>query len=175
MKQYCVYIHHLIREDLYYIGVTCRSTVRFNNSLYIGTALYPYLDLSIPFKQNPNIETDTGPSTLTYEQSRFVEDILIRNFHPDKVINRQKSGLDRNSGHYHRLRYNDKKNDEAYIEKCRQDAAKRRSTPWGKIYDRVHAYNQNHTPIETPLEAKQKYLEWGYIPNYIKNSDLLKS
>lgn len=42
-----------------------------------------------------------------------------------------------------------------------------------KIYKRVCNYNCTHTPIETPLEAKQKYLEYGYIPSYIKNDDLL--
>lgn len=46
------------------------------------------------------------------------------------------------------------------------------STPEGKIYNRVKNYNRNHTPIETPMEAKQKYLQWGYIPTYIKNDDL---
>lgn len=45
------------------------------------------------------------------------------------------------------------------------------STPEGKIYDRVRKYNRCHTPIETPLEAKQKYLETGYIPSYIKSDD----
>lgn len=49
-----------------------------------------------------------------------------------------------------------------------------RSTPEGKIYNRVKAYNQYHPneAIETPMEAKQKYLQWGYIPAYIKNDDL---
>lgn len=42
-----------------------------------------------------------------------------------------------------------------------------------KIYYRVTNYNRNHTPIETPLEAKQKYIETGYIPSYIKNDDLI--
>lgn len=30
-----------------------------------------------------------------------------------------------------------------------------------------------HTQIETPLEAKRKYLESGYIPPYIKSDDLI--
>lgn len=47
------------------------------------------------------------------------------------------------------------------------------STPENKIYTRVKDYNRKHTPIETPLEAKQKYLETGYIPSYIKNNDLI--
>lgn len=50
-----------------------------------------------------------------------------------------------------------------------------RSTIEGRIYDRVHSFNQKHPDrkIETPLEAKQKYLQRGYIPNYIKNDDLV--
>jgi len=54
-------------------------------------------------------------------------------------------------------------------------AKKWRSTPAGKIYDRVHSFNQKHPDQikETPLEAKNKYLEWGYIPDYIKNNDLI--
>lgn len=42
-----------------------------------------------------------------------------------------------------------------------------------KIYNRVASYNQRHIPIETPLEAKTKYLQYGYIPSYIKNDDLI--
>lgn len=48
------------------------------------------------------------------------------------------------------------------------------SSPEGKIYNRVTNFNRLHPNkiIETPKEAKQKYLETGYIPNYIKNNDL---
>lgn len=51
---------------------------------------------------------------------------------------------------------------------------KQRSTPEGKIYNRVCAFNHYHPDQikETPLEAKQKYLQWGYIPDYIKSDDL---
>lgn len=44
--------------------------------------------------------------------------------------------------------------------------------PEWKVYNRVKNYNRYHTPIETPMEAKNKYLEYGYIPSYIKNDDL---
>lgn len=49
-----------------------------------------------------------------------------------------------------------------------------RSTPEGKIYNRVNSFNKRHPDKikETPLEAKQKYLQRGYIPDYIKNDDL---
>lgn len=42
-----------------------------------------------------------------------------------------------------------------------------------KLLRKMNNYNKYHTPIETPLEAKQKYLKTGYIPNYIKNDDLI--
>lgn len=53
-------------------------------------------------------------------------------------------------------------------------AKKWRSTPEGKIYGRVYSYNRKHPDQikETPMEAKQKYLQWGYIPDYIKSDDL---
>lgn len=52
-----------------------------------------------------------------------------------------------------------------------------RKTPQGKIYGRVKHFNDRHPDkkIETPAEAKQKYLDWGYIPDYIKNDDLSNS
>lgn len=50
-----------------------------------------------------------------------------------------------------------------------------RSSPAGKIYNRVNSFNQRHpdSKTETPKEARQKYLETGYIPSYIKNNDLI--
>lgn len=59
-------------------------------------------------------------------------------------------------------------------EYSKQHLKQLRSTPEGKIYNRVNSFNQRHPDkiIETPLEAKQKYLQRGYIPDYIKNDDL---
>lgn len=52
---------------------------------------------------------------------------------------------------------------------------RRNQKPERKIYNRVTNWNRTHPDeiCETPLEAKQKYIETGYIPNYIKNNDLL--
>lgn len=54
------------------------------------------------------------------------------------------------------------------------------STVEGKIYNRVASYNHRKNKqdkydqiYETPAEAKQKYLDSGYIPSYIKNDDLI--
>lgn len=51
----------------------------------------------------------------------------------------------------------------------------KRSTPAGKIYNRVNSYNQRHPDcmIITPMEAKEMYELTGYIPYFIKNDDLI--
>lgn len=68
------------------------------------------------------------------------------------------------------IRRNDK---QAYDKEYRKQYDKQRlSTPERIIYYRVRNYNKYHTPIETPMEGKQKYLQWGYIPVYVKNDDL---
>lgn len=65
-------------------------------------------------------------------------------------------------------------NDPEWVEHHREVVRKRLQTPEGKVYNRVSAYNQAHPgqEIETPLEAKRKYLESGYVPTYIKHDDL---
>lgn len=80
-----------------------------------------------------------------------------REDHRDELNNKQKE--------YYKNHSTERKE---YIKKWR-------STPEGKIYDRVHGFNQRHPDriIETPLEAKQKYLQRGYIPDYIKSDDLI--
>lgn len=42
------------------------------------------------------------------------------------------------------------------------------------IYNRVKQYNIKNpkNPVETPKEARDKYLATGYIPQYIKHDDL---
>ena len=65
-------------------------------------------------------------------------------------------------------------NDQEWVEQHREAVRKNIQTPEGKVYNRVNAFNQRHPDraVETPLEAKLKYLETGYIPDYIKNDDL---
>lgn len=67
-----------------------------------------------------------------------------------------------------------RKNDPEFVERCREYGKNRRSTPEGRIYDRVNAFNRYHPDraIETPKEARDKYLATGYIPTYIKHDDL---
>lgn len=66
--------------------------------------------------------------------------------------------------------------DPEYAEYHRQYNRKWLSTPEGKIYSRVKEFNRYHPDriVETPLEAKRKYIESGgtIIPDYIKHDDL---
>lgn len=68
-----------------------------------------------------------------------------------------------------------KKHRDEHLEKMKLYNEQRRSTPEGKIYGRVANFNRLHPDkvIETPKEAKNKYLEYGYIPSYIKTDDLI--
>ena len=65
-------------------------------------------------------------------------------------------------------------NDQEWRENHKKIMRNRISTSEGKIYNRVNAFNHDHPDraIETALEAKNKYLQTGYIPDYIKNNDL---
>lgn len=67
-----------------------------------------------------------------------------------------------------------RKNDTEFAERYREYNRKKLATPEGRIYDRVKAFNRYHPDraIETPKEARDKYLENGYIPQYIKHDDL---
>lgn len=59
-------------------------------------------------------------------------------------------------------------------EKCREQAKNYRHSNCGKIYYRVFDLNRRHPDraVETPMEAKLKYLDSGYIPQYIKHDDI---
>lgn len=90
-----------------------------------------------------------------YEEHK--EEIKIKQDNPE-LKNEKKKYM----GEYHRR--------EEYKIKQRD----RRHQPEFKIYDRVLVFNCRHPDriTETPLEAKNKYLEYGYIPTYIKSDDL---
>lgn len=184
-KKYALYIHHVLKEDLFYVGITANINRRFVNYRYERTSLSDYLDKTIPFKQNKNIETVCTEPLYTYEEAKFVEDWFITAFKPGKCINKQRSNLvwSNNPKEYKRKWSKEHSHDPKRIEQIMEwqknhkdkmnEATKRwQSTPGGKIYTRVQKYNRYHQPVETPLEAKQRYLSEGYIPNYIKHDDI---
>lgn len=166
-------------DKMYYAGMSNQQPKnRHRQSQYKGIELEPYIE-----KYGwDSMEISILQDNMTEEQALYWEGRLI-DFYCSigRCINKRRSGgwtKDKEKvSKYHkqydkehreqRRQYNKK-----HREERKQYDAKRRSTPEGKIYNRVKNYNHNHTPIETPMEAKQKYLESGYIPDYIKNDDL---
>lgn len=165
-KGYWVYALITPEKDAY-IGMSKRQPCqRWQPSLYKTTALCQYIER---FGWE-NIEHRVLIDNLTKQQAEQVEDWFVTKITEDGFcINSNRSGgIERdNRKEYDKARYQANREErKAYNKQCF-------STPEGKIYSRVAAYNQTHTPIETPIEARTKYLEFGYIPSYIKNHDLI--
>ena len=153
------YGHIVVPEKLIYIGSSDEPECckRWNPSGYRKTELYPYIEKC----GWDNIKHIVFKDGLTPKQAEQLEDLLITQAKIDGwCINKRGSGGEARDN---------LKNYQIEVNK------KRLSTPEGKIYNRVHRYNEYHPDrkIETPLEAKNKYLEYGYIPSYIKNDDLV--
>lgn len=180
---YRVYVIHIKDADKYYVGITKQKPYkRFKYRGYMQCpGLWQYIKSgykpNASLRENPNIEIEMTEPLYTEKEARFIEDWFITAFKPGKCVNTYRSGFikakdskkwDRD---FQKKKY--KLNPQKYVERSRTF----RSTPEGKIYNRVCAFNHRHPgmAIETPLEAKQKYLEWGYIPDYIKSDDLTAS
>lgn len=150
---YWVYAH-TTQNGLYYIGMSkTQPCERWRKSHYKTSVLAPYI------KQYgwENIQHKVLIDGLTKEQAEQWEDKLIMALSMNGLcINENRSGgIERDDIKGYMRQYN--------------------STPEGKIYYRVSNYNNYHPnkAIETPAEAKRKYLDFGYIPNYIKHDDLV--
>lgn len=166
---------HVTPDGLFYIGMSKQQPYeRWRKCNYKSTALQTYIEKYGWDKIRHFIFKDG----LTREQALQLEDLLIQEATKGEYcINKQRSGLIyvTNKNAYYRQHY---ATNEEYREKRKvydkQRKQQRRETPEGKIYNRVSSYNQRHPDlkIETPKEAKQKYLDTGYIPTYIKNNDL---
>lgn len=125
-----------------------------------------------------NIEHKVLVDGLTKAQAEQWEDRIIQALSMNGMcINKNRSGglyRDDKQSYMKQWEEDHKEERKTYNKQRYEDYNKKRlSTPEGKIYNRVKSYNLYHTPIETPMEAKQKYLEYGYIPTYIKNNDLI--
>lgn len=169
---YWVY-SHITPDKEAYIGMSkTQPCERWKPSQYKRTALEPYIN-----KYGwQNIEHRIIIDGLTKHQAEQVEDWFIRKATADGFcINERRSGGQYRDDikTYYKQWYEDHKEEIKTYQK--QYNKQIRYTPEGKIYHRVSAYNQRHQDkvIETPLEAKNKYLQTGYIPSYIKNDDLI--
>lgn len=197
-KDYKLY-GHITTDWLIYIGITAQKCYqRWQPNQYKNTALEYYIKRD----GWNNIKHIVFQDGLTKEQAETFEDLLIRQATVDGwCINKQHSGgfCRDNPKEYHKQWYKEHQEEQRNYSKQYQVEHKeelkqyrqqywqdhrdehitylkqRRSTPEGKIYTRVTNFNRLHPDkvIETPMEAKRKYLETGYIPNYIKNNDLI--
>lgn len=168
---YWVYAH-TTPNGLYYIGMSklqpCR---RWRKSAYKGLSIEPYI---IEYGWE-NIAHKVIVDGLTKEQAEAWEDQIIQALSMNGLcINKQRSGGICNDikiyqKQYYKEHNKEKKEHNKQWRKCNKLYYKKIEC---KIYQRVANYNRNHVPIETPMEAKQKYLQCGYIPAYIKNDDL---
>lgn len=163
---YWVYAH-TTPNGMYYIGMSKQQPYfRWRKSKYEDTILEQYIS-----KYGwENIQHKVLVDGLTKKEAERLEDRLIVTLSMnDLCINEKRSGgIARDNKQAYNKQYREDRKEEMQVYD-----KQRRSTPEGKIYNRVTAYNQRHTPIETPAEAKQKYLQCGYIPTYIKHNDLL--
>lgn len=188
-----VYDRFIIPVELHYYGIT-NNLDRRNRGSYKGGALQPYID---EYGWN-NINTTIVADGLTRKEAELLEDKLIKKgwkmgdcinkqgsggYERDNIVEYQKQYYQTNKEwmkqykhQYYQEHKEEKKQyrDEHKEEKKLYDK-QRYSTPEGKIYIRVKSFNQRHPDkkIETPKEARQKYLETGYIPSYIKSDDLI--
>ena len=190
---------HITPDGKIYIGYSGRKhcSQRWHPTQYKRKSLEPYIE---KFGWN-NIKHIVFKDGLTIEQALQLEDLLITQATIDGwCINKRGSGGEwrKNPKKYYKQWWESNKEKQAEKNKKYRDSHKeelqekskqyyqehiierrkfdkqRNSTPERKIYIRVKTYNYYHPDkmIEAPLEAKQKYLETGYIPNYIKNNDL---
>lgn len=194
-KTYFVY-EHWTPSDEVYVGVTGQDLKeRWKPSAYKGISLEPYIN---EFGWD-NISHTVVDEFYTRDEALKKEDELIQYYREQGCcINSHRSGLIQasNPKEYNKQRYQDNKEDilaqnkqyreehkeeiqaqnkqyyEANKEELIEYQRKLRSTPECKIYHRVHNYNQTHTPIITPKEARDNYINYGIIPNFIKHDDL---
>lgn len=180
-KTYSVYVHKVETDNgpMYYAGVSGNINKRWKPSHYKQGLFGRYVK-----KYGwDNIEHIVAADGLTYSKSRQVEDNLILFYSSiGKCLNSQRSGLVKASDRcaYYR-RYNSESGrmrkyyrKPGVRDRRLQYEREKLTTPEGRIYNRVASWNRRHPErvTETPMEAKRKYLETGYIPAYIKNDDL---
>lgn len=186
-----VYIHHILNADLYYVGRTSQKPrKRFQRTCYKHSAIYKYTNEKYPTLLNdPNIKTIVMP-VMDKDQSKIIEDRLLVYFQKiGKSLNKIRSGLNareryvkehrekriqqakdwRNRNKDHVKNYNKQYRD-THKDKVKERIKKWRNAPGGIIYSKVESFNRHHPDkkVETALEARNKFLESGYIPDYIK-------
>lgn len=177
---YWVYVHRT-PDNMYYVGMSkTQICQRWKPSLYSTMSLHPYINQY----GWDNIEHLVVKDGLTKQQALYWEERLIQMYtEMGCCINNNRSGNCTVDMKVYKQQYNQrpevKEHNRQYDQRPERKSYKRQYNqqyyhqPEWKVYNRVSYYNQKHTPIETPMEAKKKYLESGYIPTYIKSNDLI--
>lgn len=152
---YYVY-YHQTPDKLVYFGMSRQQPCRrWMISNYKGKSLYSYIE---KFGWE-NIKHAVIQDGLTKEQAQKVEGYLIKRAKADGFSINQigSGGWTKNK------------------EKLKEYKRKQLSQPEWKIFNRVNSYNHIHPDrkLITPLEAKEMYELTGYIPDFIKKSDLI--
>lgn len=200
MNNSFVYIHRVIPVNLYYVGKSHQlPDVRLQPSQYKHTTLQPYID-EYGWDNIEHIIVLDGLSDneATYYEDYFIRMYKTLNC----CINHRRSGyrwkIDRNkmqkewnkdyikTEKYKEISYKkQKKYRDSHKEKIKEYRETHKeelrdyfkhywSTVEYKIYDRVKQFNRAHQDLKviTPAEAKEMYELTGYIPDFIKKSDL---
>ena len=180
IENFKIYAHILPTKDVYFGETKQKTYQRWNPSAYNGK-----FKKLIELYGWDNIEHIIVAEGLTYRQARIIENaLIIQGWKDGFCVNERISGINDlkeyqrkwKKEHYERDREKilERIKTPKYKEKARLRDIKRNQTTERKIYRRVCDYNRYHPDLkkETPLEAKQKYLQWGYIPDYIKSDDL---
>lgn len=193
-KIYSVYVHKVDTDNgpLYYTGVTANVKNRWRPSTYKDSSLWLYIEqYGWEYIEHVVVfETDDREKALK------TEDMLICGYAAlGRCINKHRSGLIAvpDTKAYDRKRNRDKySNDQEYAERERQHKRdkyyndpewaerkrqyerKKRATPEGKIYYRVQSFNRDHPDlaVESPLEARDNYLKYHIVPDYIRHDDI---
>lgn len=195
-----VYDHYVIPVGLHYYGITNDLQHRKRGS-YKNNSLEPYLN---QYGWDNISTTIVADGLTRKDAELLEDKLIREGWERGDCINKQGSGgeyRDNKSEYLKQYRKEHLKERLEYERSQRQKHKEKRnlynrewyqdhkeekkeynqqynkkllSTPEGKIYNRVNAFNhRNPDKIkETALEAKQKYLETGYIPYYVKNDDI---
>lgn len=185
-KIYRVY-RHITPDGMIYVGVTSQDLKqRWQPSRYRRTSLQPQIE-----KYGwDNIKHEVIYTCEDKNEAYGVENEMVIYWgEKGVVINKNRSGLICASDikGYNKDWENEHREDrklqkkiwyeehaEYRKEQMRVYNKSHRSTPEGKIYDRVHAYNRCHPDniTITALEARYNYTTYSIVPDFIKHDDI---
>lgn len=128
------------------------------------------------YKSNGQCINQQRSGFITKNRKEYDNDKHKEYYH--KRVENDKEWVEKEKNRLKKYKSERRANDEEWAEHQREldrkRDRKRYLKPERKLYNRIQLFNRRNPDriIETPLEAKQKYLQYGYIPDYVKNDDL---